>query len=393
MRGRADRDRPARRPALRRRARRQLAASASSRRCARSGRSTGWRCSRPRARASCATAPSARRASTTSSPATRSSLRPGDQIVADGRAARGPRPAGRRVDPDGRVRPGRARRRRRAAVRLVLRRRQRHLRGRAVGADAYANELTGVAREDRRELSPLQLTINRLLRLMVALMIPIASCCCTPCTRTTSPMREAVSTAVAGIVSLVPEGLVLLASLVFAVAAARVGAARRARAAPARGRGARRRSTSSASTRPARSPTARSRSRRSCRSAAPTSPRCTRCWARSPPASAAATRPRTRSHAQLGGAAADRPARGAVLVALEVERDRLRRRHASSCWERPRCSCARTRDPALARRGRERAQERRLRVLLFAARARPRASPRATASRASPRSRRSRSSR
>ena len=37
------------------------------------------------------------------------------------------------------------------------------------------------------------------------------------------PTREAVSTAVAGIVSLVPEGLVLLASLVFAVAAARVG--------------------------------------------------------------------------------------------------------------------------------------------------------------------------
>jgi cation-transporting ATPase E len=92
-----------------------------------------------------------------------------------------------------------------------------------VGADAYANELTGVAREDRRELSPLQLAINRLLRLMVALMIPISALLLYALRAHDVPTREAVSTAVAGIVSLVPEGLVLLASLVFAVAAARVG--------------------------------------------------------------------------------------------------------------------------------------------------------------------------
>jgi cation-transporting ATPase E len=92
-----------------------------------------------------------------------------------------------------------------------------------VGADAYANELTDVAREDRRELSPLQLAINRLLRLMVALMIPISALLLYALHAHAVPVREAVSTAVAGIVSLVPEGLVLLASLVFAVAAARVG--------------------------------------------------------------------------------------------------------------------------------------------------------------------------
>ena len=92
-----------------------------------------------------------------------------------------------------------------------------------MGADAYANELTGVAREDRRELSPLQLSINRLLRLMVALMIPISALLLYALHVHDVPTREAVSTAVAGIVSLVPEGLVLLASLVFAVAAARVG--------------------------------------------------------------------------------------------------------------------------------------------------------------------------
>ena len=92
-----------------------------------------------------------------------------------------------------------------------------------VGADAYANELTGLAREDTRELSPLQLSINRLLRLMVALMIPISVLLLYALHVHDVPTREAVSTAVAGIVSLVPEGLVLLASLVFAVAAARVG--------------------------------------------------------------------------------------------------------------------------------------------------------------------------
>ena len=92
-----------------------------------------------------------------------------------------------------------------------------------VGADAYASEITDVAREDTRELSPLQLSINRLLRLMVALMIPISVLLLYALHVHEVPTREAVSTAVAGIVSLVPEGLVLLASLVFAVAAARVG--------------------------------------------------------------------------------------------------------------------------------------------------------------------------
>ncbi len=92
-----------------------------------------------------------------------------------------------------------------------------------VGMDSYANELTGLAREDRRELSPLQLAINKLLRLMVALMIPISALLLYALHAHDVPTREAVSTAVAGIVSLVPEGLVLLASLVFAVAAARVG--------------------------------------------------------------------------------------------------------------------------------------------------------------------------
>ena len=58
---------------------------------------------------------------------------------------------------------------------------------------------------------------------MIAIMIPISILLLYALRAHDVPVREAVSTSVAGIVSLVPEGLVLLASLVFAVAAARVG--------------------------------------------------------------------------------------------------------------------------------------------------------------------------
>ena len=43
-----------------------------------------------------------------------------------------------------------------------------------VGSDAYASTLTETARAARRDLSPLQRDINRLLRLLVLVMVPIA---------------------------------------------------------------------------------------------------------------------------------------------------------------------------------------------------------------------------
>jgi cation-transporting ATPase E len=92
----------------------------------------------------------------------------------------------------------------------------------AVGDDAYASTLTETARADRRDLSPLQRDINRLLRLMVAVMVPIAALLIAALHFHKTPVREAVSTATAGCVTLVPEGLVLLASVAFAVGAARM---------------------------------------------------------------------------------------------------------------------------------------------------------------------------
>ena len=91
-----------------------------------------------------------------------------------------------------------------------------------VGADAYAAELTGAAKATRSTLSPLQQDINRLLRLLIMVMVPIAAALIYSLHLHKTPVREAVATAVAGIVTLVPEGLVLLASVAFAVGAARI---------------------------------------------------------------------------------------------------------------------------------------------------------------------------
>ena len=91
-----------------------------------------------------------------------------------------------------------------------------------VGADSYASQLLGAAREHTAQRSPLELQINRLLRLMVAAMVPLAAGRIWALQRHDAAFREAVATATAGIVTLIPEGLVLLTSLTFAVAAVRL---------------------------------------------------------------------------------------------------------------------------------------------------------------------------
>ncbi|MDX6495684.1 MAG: cation-transporting P-type ATPase [Gaiellales bacterium] len=90
------------------------------------------------------------------------------------------------------------------------------------GSDSYASQLLGAAREHTAQRSPLELQINRLLRLMVAAMVPLAAGLIWALQRHDAGFREAVATATAGIVTLIPEGLVLLTSLTFAVAAMRL---------------------------------------------------------------------------------------------------------------------------------------------------------------------------
>jgi cation-transporting ATPase E len=92
----------------------------------------------------------------------------------------------------------------------------------AVGSDAYANELVGMAQGDRQPLSPLQREINRLLRLLLVIMVPVGFSFIAALLAHQVSTRQAVSEATAGIVSLIPEGLVLLTSVTFAVAAGRM---------------------------------------------------------------------------------------------------------------------------------------------------------------------------
>jgi cation-transporting P-type ATPase E len=90
------------------------------------------------------------------------------------------------------------------------------------GAASYASQVVGEAREFRYRRSPLERQINRLLVVTVCVMLPLGAAFVWVLIRNALPFRSAAATATAGIVTLVPEGLVLLTSLTFAVAAVRL---------------------------------------------------------------------------------------------------------------------------------------------------------------------------
>jgi magnesium-transporting ATPase (P-type) len=92
----------------------------------------------------------------------------------------------------------------------------------AVGSASYAQAIAGEARAFRHPRSPLELALNRLLLLLVAAMVPLAAILGTGLVLRHSGSRDAVATAVAGALALVPEGLLLLAGLTAAVAALRM---------------------------------------------------------------------------------------------------------------------------------------------------------------------------
>ncbi|MFN8109720.1 MAG: HAD-IC family P-type ATPase [Thermoleophilia bacterium] len=87
----------------------------------------------------------------------------------------------------------------------------------AVGDDSYASRVVGEAREFKPSLSPLQRQVNRLLVLLVAVMVPLGTAFAIVLIRRDIPANEAIASATAGVVTLVPEGLVLLTSLAYAV--------------------------------------------------------------------------------------------------------------------------------------------------------------------------------
>jgi magnesium-transporting ATPase (P-type) len=92
----------------------------------------------------------------------------------------------------------------------------------AVGADSYAERLAGEAREFRHPRSPLENTLNQLLLILVAVMVPLGAALGYALWERNEPFRSSVETAVAGAVSMVPEGLILLVSITYAAAALRM---------------------------------------------------------------------------------------------------------------------------------------------------------------------------
>jgi P-type E1-E2 ATPase len=92
----------------------------------------------------------------------------------------------------------------------------------AVGADSYAGRLTGEARSFRHPRSPLERALNRLLFVLVAVMVPLGVVLGYALWHRHAAVDTAVPTSVAAVVTLVPEGLILLASLTYAVAAVRM---------------------------------------------------------------------------------------------------------------------------------------------------------------------------
>ena len=92
----------------------------------------------------------------------------------------------------------------------------------AVGAESFAERLAAEARQTGSPLSPLQQDINRILRITVAAMVPLALLLFASLLIRGASLTEVAGTVVAALVPLVPEGLVLLTSLTFAVAAVRL---------------------------------------------------------------------------------------------------------------------------------------------------------------------------
>jgi P-type E1-E2 ATPase len=92
----------------------------------------------------------------------------------------------------------------------------------AVGASAYASRLTSEAKRRSDERSPLQLDIDRLLRVLLLLMVPLAAILVLAFRWHETPFRDAAETATAGLISIVPEGLILLTSVTFALGAVKI---------------------------------------------------------------------------------------------------------------------------------------------------------------------------
>jgi cation-transporting P-type ATPase E len=92
----------------------------------------------------------------------------------------------------------------------------------AVREDSYAGRLAGEARTFRHPPSPLQEEVNRVIVACTWALVPLAVLLMITFQVRSVDLVEAAQTATAGLITLIPEGLVLLMSVTFAVAAVRL---------------------------------------------------------------------------------------------------------------------------------------------------------------------------
>ncbi|MEX2447828.1 MAG: HAD-IC family P-type ATPase [Solirubrobacterales bacterium] len=92
----------------------------------------------------------------------------------------------------------------------------------AVREQSYAGRLAGEAKAFRHPPSPLQGEVNRVIVACTWVMAPLAALLLLTFQLRSVELVEAAQTATAGLITLIPEGLVLLMSVTFAVAAVRL---------------------------------------------------------------------------------------------------------------------------------------------------------------------------
>ncbi len=91
-----------------------------------------------------------------------------------------------------------------------------------VGRETYAAQLTAEAKRFALARSELRAGINRILRVITWVLAPLALLLLVSQLRTHSAVASALRASVGGVVAMVPEGLVLLTSMAFAVAVTRL---------------------------------------------------------------------------------------------------------------------------------------------------------------------------
>jgi cation-transporting ATPase E len=92
----------------------------------------------------------------------------------------------------------------------------------AVGEDSFGARLTGEARSFRHPRSPLERAVNRILYATVGLVLGLGTVLGYSLHHRAVSLHTAVATSTAGVVTLIPDGLMVLVSLTYAVAAVRM---------------------------------------------------------------------------------------------------------------------------------------------------------------------------